>query len=565
MPSDVVDELAALPPSPLGGWFRQGRSGQAASALLEDGWIYKSFDPVFVTELETLEDWARCGRFNRSWGLNLHTWSCLDPLLHEYVSTGETAWLRRATHIAVRWLRVHHDPEDTIDDMAWYDMALALRTPRLVALALHAARVPELQSDAALLVAGTARHLEELSRDRAFNPGSNHGFYTAASQVHAAKYVPVVPGAEAAGILGRERLKLMARNQFAEDGVHLEHSPDYHRMLLTSFQQAMDDSLLCDDELAARIRRAARVLGWMVQPNGSMLQFGDTPARQVLTRRASSADEQTLFILTDGAQGRPPTQEMAVFRDGGYAFVRSPRPAGPGNLARSGYLAFNAAFHSRAHKHADDLSVTWYERGQEILVDGGRYGYGERLPADSPLRAQGFFYAEPERQYVESTMAHNTLMMDGKDQDRRGRQPFGSGIRECTEADGVFDLSARVPHGDYSHRRRIIYRPGHDLLVRDSVYSQVADPREAILWFNLAGHFEVEDDPNELVFRSSIDGDHRLLVESTGELITPVRGQCAPLRGWRSRVDLELEPSWSVGFRFTVDRRATFDTRFRWV
>src|SRR5699024_7670644 len=117
----------------------------------------------------------------------------------------------------------------------------------------------------------------------------------------------------------------------------------------------------------------------------------------------TSIDPETLFILSEGRSGTPPSAEMKVFSDGGYAFVRSPRPQSPGDIGKSGYLALSAAFHSRAHKHADDLNLVWYDKGQQILTDSGRYGYGELLPPDSPLRKEGFYYASAERQYFEGT------------------------------------------------------------------------------------------------------------------------------------------------------------------
>src|SRR5699024_7790375 len=202
---------------------------------------------------------------------------------------------------------------------------------------------------------------------------------------------------------------------------------DYHRMLLGSFEQAVLDGLVHDEEIRERVRRAAEVLGWMVQPDGYLVQFGDTPSTYMTIENATSLDPYTLFTLSDGRRGKAPGQELAVFRDGGYAFVRSPAPQGPGELAASGYLAFSAAFHSRAHKHADDLNLVWYDRGTEILVDSGRYGYGNLLPTDSPLRKKGFYYGSEERQYVEGTRAHNTIEMDGEDQERRNREPYGSG------------------------------------------------------------------------------------------------------------------------------------------
>lgn len=559
---ELLEQLAAADLPALKGWFTIQDIRQSPESILETGWRFASFDPVPVA---TIEDWAYFGKEHRSWGFHLHAWEFMDPMLRALDETGDLEWLRQAVQIAVSWIEIHRGADDEDDPMAWYDMSQSLRMPRLLALTLRAARVPEMRDDAVVLAQAVAWHLDELHQDRAFNPNNNHGFYTAVSQVHAAKYAWMFPDAKATAVEGRARLAQMAESQFARDGVHLEHSPDYHRMLLNSFELAVNDALIEDEEVKARVERAAHVLGWMVQPDGTLVQFGDSPETTIVKPEARSIDPQTQYILSDGAEGERPEQELAAYHDGGYAFVRSPQPDGPGTLASSGYLAFSAAFHSRAHKHADDLNVVWYDKGQQILTDGGRFGYGDLLPPDSPLRREGFYYAAPERQYVEGTMAHNTLMMDGRNQERRTREPYGSALGECFRTEeGQFDLAARVHHADYIHRRRLVYTPGQQLLVKDSVFSQSPETREGTLWFNISGHFELESVDGEVVFVSTRESEQtRLVVSGPGRLIEPVRGQSHPMRGWRSRQDRSMEPTWSVGFAFPIDTRASVDTRLR--
>ncbi|WP_344717385.1 glycosyltransferase [Brevibacterium daeguense] len=558
-PGELLEELTAAKLPPSKGWFTIQDIRQSARSVLEDGWRFASFEPVPVT---SIREWSRYGEEHRSWGFHLHAWEFMDPLIREFDEEGDPRWIEAAVHIAVRWIESHLGVDEDQDPMAWYDMSLSLRTPRLLALALRAARIDGMREQTVVLAEAIAWHLDELHKDRAFNPNNNHGFYTAVSQVHAAKYCPMFPAAQPTAEEGKERLARMAQSQFAVDGVHLEHSPDYHRMLLNSFELAVTDGLIEDEEVKGRIERAAHVLGWMIQPDGTLVQFGDSPETRMVGREAKSIDPETQYILSDGEQGRRPSLELAVYSDGGYAFVRSPQPNGPGALRQSGYLAFSAAFHSRAHKHADDLNLVWFDRGQQILTDSGRFGYGDLLPADSPMRRDGFYYAAPERQYVEGTMAHNTLMMDGRNQERRTRTPYGSGIGECSENDGVFDLSGRVHHADYIHRRRLIYRPGSELLIKDSVFSQSPETREGTLWFNISGIFEVESAEESVVFVASTEaGSLRLVVSGPGTMIEPVRGQMNPMRGWRSRQDRSLEPTWSLGFRFPIDTRASVETR----
>lgn len=556
---ETVRRMAGAELPGLTGWFLLSGIRQSASSLAEDGWRYKSFEPVKITRIE---DWSIYGAKSRTWGFNLHTLAFMEPLLREYDRSNSSEWLRKALDIAMDWISKHPDSDDEDDPMAWYDMALALRTPHLLALALRVARIPELSDEAIILVAELMRHIDELHRDRAFNSSNNHGFYTAAAQLHISRYAPWLSLDGSAQSQGAERMLVMASTQFSPDGVHLEHSPDYHRLLLRSFERAVEAGLITDEETRRRVSRAATVLGWLVQPDGNLVQFGDSPETRMTLKNATSIDPETLFILKDGKVGDPPSTEMQVFPDGGYAFVRSPRPQSPGELGKSGYLAFSAAFHSRAHKHADDLNLVWYDKGQQILTDSGRYGYGELLPPDSPLRKDGFYYASPERQYFEGTMAHNTLMVDGKNQDRRNRAPYGSGLSDCTQKDGVFDLSARVRHADYIHRRRLVFRPGAGLIIKDSVFSRSPDSREGIVWNNISGHFELERSGDELIFVSPGDHSIELKVASSGRLIEPVRGQMNPMRGWRSRQDRTMEPTWSVGFAFPIDVRGSMTTRF---
>lgn len=559
-PGELLEALAAADLPPLVGWFALGERPQSAQSIIQDGWIHMDFDPVPLT---SKIDWESYGTKDRSWGFPLHSWDFMDALLREYDRTQDESWLEASLRIAVDWIETNQGEDPVDDPMAWYDMALALRTPRLIALTLRVARRPQFRDSSILLAQAIDRHLSELEKPEAFNPGNNHGFYTAAAQAHAAKYVPFYPNSDRTFEQGASRLAHMAETQFAADGVHKEHSPEYHRMLLASFEKAIQDGLIADQDLNARLQRAADALGWMVQPDGTLLQFGDTRAIPVVSSAAESISAQTRYILTDGRNGTPPTKEMAVFPDGGYAFVRSPMPSEPGALKTTGYLAFSAAFHSRAHKHADDLNVVWSDRGAEILTDGGRFGYGALLEPDSPLRSKGFYYAAPERQYVESSPAHNTLVIDGHDHERRTRTPYGSGIGVCTAENGVFDITGRVHHSDYIHRRRVVYSPGEQLIIADSVFSQAPETREGILWFNISNQFELISTGEEVRFRKKGAEPFDLVVEGPGELIDPVLGSLDPFRGWRSREDREVIPVWSVGFKIQFDVRVSARTVFR--
>lgn len=523
-------------------WYILEPKKYTAESIMARGWrlgSYPGLNPVNVI------DWAAPGRTNRSWGFHLHAWEFIDPVFKEYQASKSPELLDWMFVAAQNWWAFARTDQDT-EAMVWYDMSLSLRTPRLARLLIILAQsdAPERAME---LFEPMVKHVEMLFRREAYNPNNNHGFFAAAASVELPKLLPFLPMSETLALVGEIRMTTMVEKQFAEDGGHLEHSPDYHRMLLGSFEKGLDSGLISEAETARRIQLAAHVLGWMIQPDGKIVQFGDSPAFDVDAAGLHSLNEHTEFILSDGKRGTPLHDELCILPSSGYAFVRSPQPSQPGERIASGFLAFQAGFHSRAHKHADDLTFTWFDRGYEILVDGGRYGYEQLLPPDAPERKQGFYYGAPERMYVEGTSAHNTVQVDGENIERRQRTPYGSALGECLKTGDQFVLNGQVNHNKYSHDRTLKYIPGNFLEVVD-ILNPANGEIEAVSWFNVNGDFEAEVIGGVVNFHEP-NGEFTIRVSSDGELVMPVRGQQTPMRGWRSKVDRELVPVWNFGFR----------------
>ena len=498
---------------------------------------------------------------DRSWGSQLHSWKFLDQPLQEFIRTGDREALKWCIERAVSWSAryAEHETDNTI---VWYNMALGQRALRLASLIHLAANHGISNDDIAVLLEAANRHGREFLSDKAFNPQTNHGYFVAIGQTVLGTALEWLPGMRELAALGRERLSLMAETQFLRDGGHSEHSPEYHRMLMRSFELAVGNGWIDDPDLTERLRKAADLLGWMIQPDGTLVPFGDTPHVDMTDgSHPPTASATTNFLISRGKLGRPFPTTLGVFPESGYAFVRSPQPQTGEDLSGSSYLAFSAAFHGRAHKHADDLHFTWYDLGMEILVDGGRYGYGPLLPLDSPLRAEGFYYADTVRQYAESTLAHNTVSANGRNHDRR-RPPTGSGLGACEEVDGVFVLRGTARHEGWSHFRTIWFEPGRMITVTDEVQSMDAVKRDFRVWFNLNGRLELESHGEQTATWSNPASGWKLELreETRAVLVEPVRAGLDPLRGWRSLTDGTREGSWSVGLEVEQTRHHVFKT-----
>ncbi|MEV0274245.1 heparinase II/III family protein, partial [Hamadaea sp. NPDC050747] len=513
---------------------------------LSEGWSHG--DQPRLTLAPPIE-WTTLYMENRSANFSVHAWDFMGSVLRAYEATGESRYLDWCVERAVSWAETFNEG-DARGTMAWYDMAIGLRAYRLAYLVEQCVLRGYPKDVLAALLTCVVRHQREFYDDRIFNPRNNHGVYLSLGQLAFARRLAPLAGMDVMERQGRDRLAVVTKTQFAADGGHLEHSPAYHRMLLNSFRGGITAGLFDDPQLRERIASAEDVLGWFIQPNGELVQLGDSRAIKMRSSKPITASPFTEFHMSRGRSGTPTAESLRVMPDSGYAIVRHPQPVGVADHDRAGYLLMAAAFHSRTHKHADDLLLTWCDHGHELLIDAGRFGYVDLLPADSPLRQKGFFYSAPERQYIESTRAHNTVEADGTDHLRRGREPYGSGIQAAEERDGVFRLLGSVDHVTWKHRREVVFRPGEWLQVIDTVSALDGESHDYRVWWNMPEEVtpEVQEDGGLGISVPTADRRLWLREHSGSTLIEPVKGQQEPLRGWRSKVDLRFTPAWSVGF-----------------
>lgn len=63
------------------------------------------------------------------------------------------------------------------------------------------------------------------------------------------------------------------------------------------------------------------------------------------------------------------------------------------------YTSFTAGYSTITHKHRDDLSITLFYKGDDILVDSGKFSYGGDI----------------RRRYIMSPQAHSTLFFNNED------------------------------------------------------------------------------------------------------------------------------------------------------
>ncbi|MFF4040309.1 alginate lyase family protein [Streptomyces sp. NPDC001816] len=248
-----------------------------------------------------------------------------------------------------------------------------------------------------------------------------------------------------------------------------------------------------------------------------------------------------------------PASRPAHFADAGMTILRA--PAGTAEIwcrcdgGPHGFLSI------AAHAHADALSVEVRHDGVDVLADPGTFCY----------------HGQPEwRQYFRSTLGHNTLQLDGRDQSVSGG-PF-LWTRHAQTRVQVADVDHWcAEHDGYQrsvHRRRVeLTAASQELRVVDEVRGQHSPRRAVHLAFHLGPAIAADLAGNRAVLTWTRDGEDRSAVlDLPGQLSWQAhRGESDPPLGWYSAGFGRKEPATTLVGTGFADGAQGFTTvlRFR--
>lgn len=541
-----------------------------ADELLAKGWVRRGYQAI---DLKGKIPWRLESQEQRSHNFHIQCLDMLDPLLRAHSQSQDKKYLEVAVPIALDWVTEHSDCQSSgLSPFAWYDMSVGMRAYRLAYLFESSEQAGLLSKEAKeRLWSSLEQHANYLADDTNIAFHNNHGYYQVAGQLAMGRRFADRSSLMADALAqGRERLKRMLTQQFASDGVHREHSPDYHRMVYDTLKAMIDSGLVEDEETISFALRIEEALSWFVFPNQHIVNFGDSDDRSLVRvpreAEAKWATPEMRFWVSGGKIGQPASDVTRVFSEGGYWIARK---AGkhPLDLAAYSYLALNAAFHSRTHKHADDLSLVWFDRGHTLLVDAGRYGYIGKTEQGSALWLDGHWYADPWRVYCESTRAHNTLEFDEKNFPRKGVKPYGSALKRWGELEsGVVFVEAEVKQfSTIRHARMLFFMPRQWLVVLDWFHDNNDNPHSVKQWFHVGHDLQALMDGGQYVV--SVPGSAQLLrVVSLLPNALPSRlyiGEEAPIKqGWWSARERDIVPNYAFCFEQHEASTGVFATLF---
>lgn len=437
-------------------------------------------------------DWniSVCNNSDRT-QLLLQSLNMIQLLSKAYLNSGEKAYLILAINFFNDWYDFQANFEKSqYNAYIWNDHAVALRTENIIYLML-------LLDKENLLDCNMYNKLYDvlkcqgkwLNNNENYFWNCNHGIYEDRALICLAKLWETD---EAKKWLKNAKIRLLSQKKFAftDEMVHVENSPEYHLVVLDLFMRIavflkqFDDSY--GEELYQAIKVSEEFLSWMIKPNGYLAEVGDTERKTLFLPEDVVNCYKKKSVKTDCESK---TEWNQVYPKSGYAFWR--REVEKDNPRADSWFMFKSGYHSRVHKHADDLSILWSVGGYDILIDPGKLGYT---------------LGEARVDYLHSALAHNTVVVDEKTYSITNERTHLTGILE-------FDTSGAIQYvrgfnDSYSgvHIDRAIYYWANMLIIHDEIQS--ADIHTYSQMFHISEQIKLIQQSDIEIIGETINGDY---------------------------------------------------------
>ncbi|WP_271402346.1 heparinase II/III domain-containing protein [Salinicoccus roseus] len=303
---------------------------------------------------------------------------------------------------------------------AWREHPVASRIENIIFFQRNASEHTKMNEDEFSHL--IAIHCEFLSEEKNYKP-NNHGLMMDNALLAAARYLKDYRLKKYYIDKTLYRVKFALYRDFSRKGTHLENSPEYHRLALNLYKK-IEKSLAANKlsigrEPSQLLKMAEMYKSYIIKPNNEYPLIGDSGTAKDLKVKKKYSD----FIDYDA----------------GIGILQTENKTAP---EQSTWMSFKCGYHSRTHKHKDDLSISLYMDGNDVLIDSGKYSYNAQ---------------DPVREFIISPEAHNTVTVKGEDYNlsepvseqfkmkitknmRRGKHKIISGINK------LYDKATLVRH-----------------------------------------------------------------------------------------------------------------------
>lgn len=194
--------------------------------------------------------------------------------------------------------------------------------------------------------------------------------------------------------------------QMYPDGFHFELSSWYHQILVIHYGRIIRLLRKYDKKVPEAFETSFSKILYidlkLMRPNGALPDLNDgglDSVKELIAPYADlfQSDSALQWMASGGESGTVPDKTSFALPYAGIAVFRT------GWGEDDTWLCFDGGPFGSGHQHEDKLNVLLHTHGKYVLTEGNNYAYD----------------SSEMRKYVLSTRAHNTILVDGMEQNRK--------------------------------------------------------------------------------------------------------------------------------------------------
>jgi len=525
-------------------------------------------------ELPQRIDWHKNPTNDRVWIYALNQQKWLAEISQAYVLTHDEKYARDFAAVLQSWFEQNDLPTWKNErHPVWRLMETGIRGVNWVDAFFIFLNSPSLSRELKLRVLASLHdHGQFLYHFR--SPKHNHLLRESYSLLQIAVLLPEFKMSKRWEEISLARLARAVEEDVYVDGGYIEGSTYYHRFAMRVLQEIKNFAETNEVELPAvitqRLESMYDFLMYLSLPDGAMPQINDgfysRDLRESFVTPAKEFDRTDFkYFSSIGAAGEPPRFTSKGFPYSGVYAMRS-------DWSKEAlYCIVDAGLFGSSHGHEDKLSFELHAFGTPFIIEAGTYNY---------------LYDEWHK-YFESSLAHNTIVVDGKGQFRqadkakwthRTDEPLPNSWVSTDDFDylaavyddGYGDKKENVDHRFRHERRMLFVKPDYWILWDVVSSSDGAKEEEAgkngagVHRFDQLFHFAPMDveilADEKSVHAKKAAGPNLLICSLLPEKVEmkKIEGQLDPIQGWISPAYGKSEPTPVIVYSQAATAPAVF-------
>lgn len=375
----------------------------------------------------------------------LHTHIFLSDFTRAYAETKDEKYFHESFKLLTDWFETFPiEKIESVDPLAYHDEGTAIR---LLFWFKYYNEFQNLMSDEQVSI--FEEKIDEvgnlLYQDDFYAGLNNHGMFQDMGLIAYTLFKFEDFGKNIIFNKAMDRLVTYFKEVFTSEGIHKEHAPSYHVLLIYSLKQilqALEKIEYTDDRLEFLqdiFKKGEDYTINIIMPDFKLPNISDSTVINMSTigryRELFDSDEYK-FITSAGEEGIAPSPLIKAYPETGYLIARNKWEKD------AIYFLFLASYHMHYHKHTDDLSFILSKNGP-IFVDAGPHSYN---------------YKDPMTQYAYSQYGHSTLIVNDKSLPRTDFKFDDVYVEEhsINDTDNGFIIQARNQrYENVKHRRKV--------------------------------------------------------------------------------------------------------------